>query len=84
MTRVLEYDNHYNTEHWEYWATKMKMFCKPGEITDGCLVLSEEDGYGWILVDLQIVKSYEYDGVIYDVRKMKNGKFKITKRGEQQ
>jgi hypothetical protein len=41
MTRVLEYNNHYNTEHWEYWATKMKMFCKPGEITDGCLVLSE-------------------------------------------
>ena len=83
MTRVLEYDNQYNTEHWKFWACKGKSYCKPGDIDCGMLVLSEENGsLHWLLVDLRIVESYEHDGVIYDVRKTKSGKFKITKRGK--
>ncbi len=83
MTRVLVYDKHYNTEHWEYHATQMKIFCKPGDIRDGWLVLSEEAGdYSYRLVDLAIVVSYEHDGDVYDVYEMKNGEFKSIKRGE--
>ena len=86
MTRVLVYDKHYNTEHWEYHASLMKMFCQPGEIRDGhWLVLSEGDSeYSYNLVDLEIVISYEHNGDVYDVYETKNGKFKSIKRGEQQ
>lgn len=82
MTRVLVYDQHYNTEHWEYHTSLMKMFCKPGDIKDGCwLVLSEEEGeHSYCLVDLEIVKSYEHDGDVYDVYKIKNGTFQRIKR----
>lgn len=84
MARVLVYDKHYNIEHWDYHASLGKMFCKPGDIRDGhWLVLSEEDGdYSYHLVDLEIVISYEHDGVVYDVCQMKNGKLKSIKRGE--
>jgi hypothetical protein len=86
MTRVIRYDNHYNTEHWEYWASKMDLFCKPGEIHDGrWLVLSERSGdYGYLLVDLEIVLLYEHDDVIYKVEETKSGKYKVIKvLGEQ-
>jgi hypothetical protein len=83
MTRVIEYDNRYNTEYWDYWACRGKSWCKPGDIDSGMLVLSEDNGpHHWLLVDLRIVRKYEHDGVIYEVQKTKAGKYKIISLGE--
>jgi hypothetical protein len=80
MTRVLEYDNQYNTEHWKFWACKGKPYCNPGDIEGGMLVLSEDDGSGSrVLVDLQIVRKYEHNGEIYRVERTKSGKYKSIK-----
>ena len=84
MARVVEYDKHYNINHWEYWWQKYKSDCAPGQIIDGCLlVLSEESSeYSWRLVDLQIVKTYEHNNVLYSVKEIGCNKYKISKMGD--
>lgn len=81
MARILEYDQRYNTEYYEYWAMQSKRYCTEGEINGRWLTLEEcwECPGHRTLVDLKIVRKYEHDGVIYKVEETKPGKYKITK-----
>ena len=37
MTRIIKYDNHYNINHWEYWASQMDLFCKSSKIKEALM-----------------------------------------------
>ena len=80
MTYVLEYDEHYNKDYFDYWAMQWDEFCTEGEVDGRWLVLSQQPIEGYrTLVDLQIVKSYVHNDYVYIVEPIDRYKYKTTK-----